>query len=45
MMDFETLTLTPIDRALIDTESIEQEHERDWLTPVMRVCGIRCRPC
>ena len=30
MMDFETLTLAPIDRALIDADLLS-EHERDWL--------------
>ena len=30
MMDFETITLAPIDRALIDADLLN-EHERDWL--------------
>ncbi len=30
MMDFETITLAPIDRALIDADLLS-EHERDWL--------------
>ena len=44
MMDFETITLAPIDRALIDADLLS-EYERYWLNAYHARVRLRCCPC